>query len=55
MRNRIKSQLKNGDIILLHDANPITLSLLEETIQIIKYKGIEVVGLDELIKVNIQG
>lgn len=52
---RIESQLKNGDIILLHDANRITLNLLEEIIQKIKEKGFEIIGLDDLINVNTQG
>jgi len=49
---RIKTQLKNGDIILFHDANPETIELLEDAIQIIKDKGMKIVGLDELLKID---
>jgi peptidoglycan/xylan/chitin deacetylase (PgdA/CDA1 family) len=50
--NRIKSKLKNGDIILIHDANPKTLHLLEEAIHMIKEKGFKIIGLEELIMRN---
>lgn len=53
--SRIESKLKNGDIILLHDANLNTLNLLEEIIQIIKEKDFEIIGLEDLINVNTQG
>ncbi|MCD4730126.1 MAG: polysaccharide deacetylase family protein [Bacteroidales bacterium] len=52
---RIETQLKNGDIILFHDANPKTIDLLEDAIKLIKHRGMEIVGLNELLKINIKG
>ena len=52
---RIETHLKNGDIILFHDANPKTLNFLDDAIELIKHGGMEIVGLDELLKINIKG
>lgn len=52
---RIETRIKNGDIILFHDANPKTLNFLDDAIQLIKHRGMEIVGLDELLKINIKG
>ncbi len=49
---RIEKRLQNGDIILLHDSNPGTAEILEELIELIKQKGIEIVRMDELLKIN---
>ncbi len=46
---RIKTRIKNGDIILLHDANKETLKLLDEAILMIKRRGLKIVRLDELL------
>lgn len=53
--NRIESRLKNGDIILLHDANLNTINILEDVIQIIKGKGKEIIRLDELLNMSSEG
>ena len=45
---KIESRLCNGDIILLHDTIPQTVELLDDAIRLIKDRGIEIVGLDEL-------
>ncbi|MEZ5195753.1 MAG: polysaccharide deacetylase family protein [Bacteroidales bacterium] len=52
---RIENRLKNGNIILLHDANPQTPEILEKIIMIIKDKGMEIVGLNELLPLKQQG
>jgi peptidoglycan-N-acetylglucosamine deacetylase len=53
--SRIESKLKNGDILLFHDNNSNTINLLEDAIQIIKNKGMEIVRLDELLKKSSKG
>jgi peptidoglycan/xylan/chitin deacetylase (PgdA/CDA1 family) len=49
---KLEKQLKNGDIILLHDTQQETVRLLDNAIMVIKNKGLEIVRLDELISIN---
>ncbi len=49
---KLEKQLKNGDIILLHDTQRETVRLLDRAIMVIKSKGLEIVRLDELITIN---
>lgn len=46
----INQKLKNGDIVLFHDSMPETPGLVEQFIINTKERGIEFVGLDELLK-----
>lgn len=43
------SNLKNGDVILLHDWAPHTLAALPEIIEQIKMQGYEILRLDQLL------
>ena len=45
-----QKKLKNGDIVLFHDSMPETPGLVEQFIIDTKNKGMEFVGLDELLK-----
>jgi peptidoglycan/xylan/chitin deacetylase (PgdA/CDA1 family) len=46
----INKKLRNGDIVLFHDSMPETPGLVEQFIINTKNRGIEFVGLDELLK-----
>lgn len=51
--SRVISQLKGGDILLLHDTSERTVFVLEEVLKHCKNNGIKIVGLDELLKIKI--
>ncbi len=46
---KIETKVADGDILLFHDTVPQTVELLEKSIEIIKNKGMEIVGLEGLI------
>ncbi len=45
----IGSKLRGGDILLLHDTEKVTAAALQDIIELIKQKGLEVVRLDHLV------
>ena len=47
--NKLETEISNGGIILFHDTNPETAELLEQAIDIIKNKGMEIIRLDYLM------
>ena len=47
---RVTNKLKGGDVVLLHDFSPATVTALPEIISHIKKRGLKIVRLDELIK-----
>jgi len=49
---KIKKHLKPGDIILFHDSHKNILPLLNELIVYLKNINYQVVGLEELLKIN---
>ncbi len=49
---KIKSKVKNGDIILLHDNNNNIIEITEEFINYTKNIGIEIVSLEHLLKIK---
>lgn len=51
--DRIDKHVKNGDIILLHDINQ-TVDSIEEIIILINSKGMQIVGLEELLNLKLQ-
>ena len=60
MWNRLKSKLKEGDIILTHNGTKHTADSLDMLIKNIKQKGYDVVRISDLIykenyKINING
>lgn len=46
---RITDSLKPGSIVLLHDTQQVTLQILPQLIQQVQKRGMEIVGLPELI------
>lgn len=60
MCNRIKSKIRNGSIILMHNDTKYTASGLNEIIECIRQEGYEIVTLEELVhkenyKINYEG
>jgi len=50
---KIKSKVINGDIILLHDNNENISEIVDEFITYTKNIGIEIVSLEELLKIKV--
>ena len=50
--SRIKRKLKPGDIILLHDTNEHTLSLVKEIVSWLKNNAYNIVGLDTILAIE---
>ena len=50
--SRIKRKLKPGDIILLHDRNEHTLSLVKEIVSWLKSNAYNIVGLDTILAIE---
>lgn len=50
--SKIESNLKSGDIILLHDRVELTVRSLQNIIDIIKNKGFEIIRLDKLLNIK---
>ena len=50
--SKIESNLKSGDIILLHDTIELTVMSLQKIIDIIKNKGFEIIRLDKLLNIK---
>ena len=49
---KITTNLKSGDIVLLHDSVDITIQTLQKIIDAIKAKGFEIVRLDKLLNLE---
>ena len=49
---KLKSKVINGDIILLHDNNENIIEIVDTFINYIKSIGIEIVSLEELLKIK---
>ena len=49
---KLKARVKNGDIILLHDSNKDICKIVDEFIIYTKNIGIEIVSLEELLKIK---
>jgi peptidoglycan/xylan/chitin deacetylase (PgdA/CDA1 family) len=52
LMRRVTDQLKPGSIVLFHDDGKMTLEILPEFIQTARTKGLRIVPLDELIKLE---
>lgn len=50
--SKILNNVKNGDVILLHDWAPYTVGTLSEIINGVRSKGLEIVKVDELLGLN---
>jgi peptidoglycan-N-acetylglucosamine deacetylase len=50
--NKINKQVKPGDVILLHDTKAVTAEALQNIIDAIRQKGLKIVPVDELLKIN---
>ncbi len=50
--SQITSQIKAGDVILLHDSQKVTISSIEEIINAIRLKGFTFVRLDHLLNIK---
>ncbi len=50
--SKIESNLKSGDIILLHDTVELTVMSLQKIIDVIKNKGFEIIRLDKLLNIK---
>ncbi len=50
--NKITSQIKAGDVILLHDSQKVTVSALEDIINKVRLKGYTFVRLDHLLNIK---
>lgn len=50
--NKIISQIKAGDIILLHDSQKVTINALEDIIIKVRLNGYTFVRLDHLLNIN---
>jgi len=53
--NKVKKQLQNGSVILLHDVNEYVLDMLDEIIVLAKNRGYEFVTVDKLFSIEAYG
>lgn len=49
---KITTNLKEGDVILLHDTAAVTVTALPEIIKVIRDNGFKIVRVDELLKLH---